>query len=60
MRSNGQLTRTEAATARKLLRVALSRNDRKKTGSSDQLRLYVNNFQYGEVEHRPGMNCSRA
>ena len=47
MRSDGRLTQTDAAAARKALVAVLKRNDQRKTGVYDRLRVYLKPFRYG-------------
>ena len=47
MRSDGRLTQTEAAAARKALAEVVSRNDEKKTGVYDRMKVYLKPFKYG-------------
>ncbi len=47
MRGDGRLTQTEAAATRQALRAAISRNDQKKTGVYDRMRVYLKPFKYG-------------
>lgn len=50
MRSDGRLTQTDAAAARKALVAVLKRNDQRKTGVYDRLRVYLKPFRYGNKQ----------